>query len=113
MEWIQVASTYVPVNPEQLSAFDSFRLWADHYRAWIIFVQLILVYYLGFATRIRMPILKTLLLYILLFAGALIFAILDVQLPVKSAMLVAIAILVIVKLRIKPEQPQRKGGLPS
>lgn len=108
MDWIQLASTYVPANPEQLSAFDSFRLWADHNRAWILFVQLILVYYLGFATRIRMPILKTVFLYILLFAGALIFAILDVQLPVKSAMLVAIAILVIVKVRIKPEQTQRK-----
>ncbi|WP_289139050.1 YlaH-like family protein [uncultured Brevibacillus sp.] len=108
MDWVQLASTYVPANPDQLSAFDSFRLWADYNRAWILFVQLILVYYLGFATRIRMPILKTILLYVLLFAGALIFAILDVQLPVKSAMLVAIAILVIVKLRIKPEQTQRK-----
>jgi len=108
MDWVQLASTYVPANPDQLSAFDSFRLWTDHNRAWILFVQLILVYYLGFATRIRMPILKTILLYVLLFAGALIFAILDVQLPVKSAMLVAIAILVIVKLRIKPEQTQRK-----
>ncbi|KZE47456.1 hypothetical protein AV540_18785 [Brevibacillus parabrevis] len=108
MDWIQLASTYVPANPDQLTAFDSLRLWADHNRAWILFVQLVIVYYLGFATRIRMPILKTLLLYILLFAGALIFAILDVQLPVKSAMLVAIAILVIVKLRIKPEQTERK-----
>lgn len=108
MEWLQIASTYVPTNPDQLSAFDSFRMWADHNRAWILFVQLVLVYYLGFATRIRMPILKTVLLYILLFAGALIFAILDVQLPVKSAMLVAILILVIVKVRIKPEQTQRK-----
>lgn len=108
MDWIQIASTYVPANPDQLTAYDSFRIWADKYRAWILFVELIIVYYLGFATRIRMPILKNLLLYILLFAGALIFAILDVQLPVKSAMLVAIAILVIVKVRIKPEQTGRK-----
>ncbi|MFS0558605.1 YlaH-like family protein [Brevibacillus sp. 179-C9.3 HS] len=108
MDWIQIASTYVPANPDQLTAYDSFRIWADKYRAWILFVELIIVYYLGFATRIRMPILKNVLLYILLFAGALIFAILDVQLPVKSAMLVAIAILVIVKVRIKPEQTGRK-----
>lgn len=108
MDWIQLASTYTPANPDQLSAFDSFRMWADLNRAWILFVQLIIVYYLGFATRIRMPILKTILLYVLLFVGALIFAILDVQLPVKSAMLVAILILVIVKLRVKPEQNQRK-----
>ncbi|GED60399.1 YlaH-like family protein [Brevibacillus formosus] len=108
MDWIQIASTYVATNPDQLTAYDSFRIWADKYRAWILFVELIIVYYLGFATRIRMPILKNVLLYILLFVGALIFAILDVQLPVKSAMLVAIAILVIVKVRIKPEQTGRK-----
>lgn len=108
MDLVQLASTYVPANPDQLTAFDSFRIWADQNRAWILFVELIIVYYLGFATRIRMPILKTLLLYILLFSGALIFAILDVTLPVKSAMMVAIAILVIVKVRIKPEQTARK-----
>ena len=44
-----------------------------------------------------MPILKMVLLYVVLFAGALIFAILDVQLPVKSALIVAIVILVVVK----------------
>lgn len=106
MEWIQLASTYVPANPDQLSAFDSFRLWIDHNRAWVLFVELILVYYLGFATRLRMPILKTILLLVLLLVGALIFAILDVRLPVKSALLVAIAILVIVKVRIKPKESQ-------
>jgi hypothetical protein len=108
MEWLELASTYAPAAPDQLSAYDSFRLWADHNRAWIIFVQLIIVYYLGFATRWRMPILKMVLLYVLLFIGALIFAILDVQLPVKSALLVAIAILVIVKVRIKPGERDRK-----
>ncbi len=109
MEWFELASTYIPADPTALSAYDSFRLWADQKaRAYIIFVELIAVYYLGFATRIRMPILKTVLLYVVLFAGALIFAILDVQLPVKSALLVAIAILVIVKLRVKPENTGRK-----
>jgi hypothetical protein len=99
MEWLQLASTYDPANPAQLSPYDSFRVWADQNRTWIIFIQLILVYYLGFATTIRMPVWKTVLLLVFLFAGALIFAILDVQLPVKSALFVAIAILVIVKLR--------------
>ncbi|REK61776.1 MAG: hypothetical protein DF221_15320 [Brevibacillus sp.] len=108
MEWLELASTYSPAAPDQLSAYDSFRLWADHYRTWIIFVELIIVYYLGFATRWRMPILKTLLLYVLLFIGALIFAILDVQLPVKSALLVAVAILVIVKMRNKPGERSGK-----
>ncbi|MEJ8544631.1 YlaH-like family protein [Brevibacillus borstelensis] len=108
MEWFEFASTYAPSSTGELSAYESFRMWADHNRVWIIFVQLILVYYLGFATRVRMPILKTVLLYVSLFVGALIFGILDVQLPVKSALLVAIAILVIVKVRIKPEGSSRK-----
>jgi hypothetical protein len=99
MEWLQLASTYEPVNAAQLSAYDSIRLWLDGNRTWIIYIELILVYYLGFAATIRMPWWKTALLLVFLFAGALIFAILDVQLPVKSALLVAIAILVIVKLR--------------
>ncbi|MFY0545221.1 YlaH-like family protein [Brevibacillus sp. H7] len=108
MEWFELASTYTPADPAALTAYDSFRLWADQYRAYLIFVELIAVYYLGFATRIRMPILKMVLLYVVLFAGALIFAILDVQLPVKSALIVAIVILVVVKLRVKPEQSGRK-----
>lgn len=107
MDWLILASQYVPANPDQLSAYDSFRIWADSNRAWIIFVELILVYYLGFATTWRMPILKTILLLVFLFIGALIFAILDVQLPVKSSMMVAIAILVIVKVRIKPDANKR------
>lgn len=109
MEWLQLASTYDPANPAQLSAYDSFRIWADQNRTWIIFVQLIIVYYLGFATTIRMPILKTALLLIFLFIGSLIFAVLDGLLPVKSSLLVAIAILVIVKLRVKPDANQRGG----
>ncbi|CAM3266954.1 MULTISPECIES: YlaH-like family protein [Brevibacillus] len=107
MDWLILASQYVPANPDQLSAYDSFRIWADSNRAWIIFVELILVYYLGFATTWRMPILKTVLLLVFLFIGSLIFAILDVQLPVKSSMMVAIAILVIVKVRIKPDANKR------
>jgi hypothetical protein len=108
MEWFELVSTYTAANPNALTAYDNFRLWADHNRTYIIFVQLIAVYYLGFATRIRMPILKMVLLYVLLFVGAIIFAILDVQLPVKSALLVAIAILLVVKLRVKPDQAGRK-----
>jgi hypothetical protein len=102
MEWFELVSQYEPANPAALTLYDQFRMWADHNRAYVIFVELLVVYYLGFATRIRMPILKMLLLYVLLFAGALIFAILDIQLPVKSALLVAIAILVLVRMRAKP-----------
>lgn len=108
MEWFDLVSTYTPSSAGEPSWYDSFRLWADKSRTWIIFVQLILVYYLGFATRIRMPLLKNVLLYLLLFVGALIFAILDVRLPVKSGLMIAIAILVIVKVRIKPDGSTRK-----
>jgi peptidoglycan/LPS O-acetylase OafA/YrhL len=107
MDWLVLASQYTPANPDQISAFDSFRIWLDNNRVWVIFVELILVYYLGFATRIRMPILKTILLLVFLYAGSLIFGVLDWMLPVKSSMLVAIAILVIVKLRVKPDVNQR------
>ncbi len=108
MEWFQMVSDYVPANPDQLSAYDSIRMWFDHYRAYIIFIYLIIVYYLGFAERLRMPVLKTVLLYVLLFIGAIIFSILDVQLPVRSALFVAILLLVIVKVRIKPDKKGRR-----
>ncbi|UFJ41880.1 YlaH-like family protein [Brevibacillus humidisoli] len=102
MEWFELASTYQPPNPDLLSAYDRFRMWADDYRFWVIFVYLVLVYYLGFATRFRMPILKTLLLYVLLAVGAIVFTFLDTTLPVKGALLAAVIILVIIRLRIKP-----------
>jgi len=100
---MELVSTYEPANPQALSFYDQFRLLADDYRTFIIFVCLVAVYYLGFAPERRLPILKTVLLYLLLFIGSLIFSILDVQLPVKSALLVAIAILVLVRVRIKPD----------
>lgn len=108
MEWLQLASTYVPDNTAALSTYDQFRLWMDHIRVYIIFFCLIAVYYLGFATRVRMPVLKTVMLYIVLFIGAIIFGILDVRLPVKAALMVAIAILVIVRVRVKPDSGSRK-----
>ncbi|MBO8162218.1 MAG: hypothetical protein H0Z34_00695 [Brevibacillus sp.] len=102
MEWFELASTYQPANPDALLAYDQFRLWADQNRFYIIFVYLIIVYHLGFATRHRLPLLKMVLLYVLLFAGAIVFSFLDVRLPVKAALMTAVVILVIVRLRIKP-----------
>ncbi len=96
---IQIASTYEPPNPGSLSAYDSFRLWADHYRTYIIFVYLIAVYYMGFAPRFRMPVLKLALLYLLLFIGAILFAFLDTTLPVRGALFAAIVLLLIVRIR--------------
>lgn len=107
MEWFELVSTYVPNDPQTLTAYDSFRLWADHNRTYITFLLLVAVYYMGFATRIRMPILKAVLLYVVLFIGAIIFSILDVRLPIKSALFVAIVILLLVKMRIKPEQGRK------
>jgi hypothetical protein len=108
MDWFTYASTYVPENPEALGFYGQFRMWADDYRFYIIFVCLVAVYYMGFATRFRMPILKMVLLYVLFFIGAMIFSILDVRLPVKSALLLAIAILVLVRVRSRREKPQEE-----
>lgn len=105
MDWFTYASTYIPENPEALSLYDQFRLWADHYRLLIIFVCLVAVYHLGFATRFRMPILKMVLLYVLLGIGAIIFTILDATLPFKSALLLALAILLLVRVRSKRAKP--------
>ncbi|MDN9012226.1 YlaH-like family protein [Brevibacillus laterosporus] len=101
MELLELASIYDPANPEVLTWYDHFFMWADLQRYWIIFVYLLLVYYLGFAEKIRMPILKTALLIILLLLGSVIFAILDTQLPVRGGLFVAIIILTIVKLRTR------------
>jgi hypothetical protein len=108
MEWFEWVSTYTAANPNAPTVYDNFRLWADHNRTYIIFVLLVAVYHLGFSTRFRMPVLKMVLLYVLLFVGAMIFAILDFKLPMKSALLVAIVILLVVRLRGKPNQADRK-----
>lgn len=104
MEWIELVSTYEPANPSALTFYDQLRMFLDDQRFYIIFVELIVVYYLGFATRIRMPILKNILLYLVLFIGAIIFTILDARLPIKSAMFVALVILIVVRLRSKPQK---------
>ncbi|WP_134685900.1 YlaH-like family protein [Brevibacillus migulae] len=104
MEWMELVSQYEPANPSALTFYDQLRMLLDHYRFYIIFVELFVVYYLGFATRIRMPILKTVLLVAVMLVGAVIFTILDVQLPVKSAMFVALVILVVVRLRSIPKK---------
>jgi CHASE2 domain-containing sensor protein len=109
MEWFELVSQYQPADPSAPTFYDQLRIWADQYRAYVIFVELLVVYYLGFATRIRMPILKTVFLYILLFIGALIFGILDWKLPVKSSLFVAVLILVLVRLRAKPENRGDRG----
>ncbi|WP_139490000.1 YlaH-like family protein [Brevibacillus dissolubilis] len=108
MEWMELASSY-EVSPDKvLTWYDQFRLGADHYRFWIIYVYLLAVYYLGFATRIRMPILKTVMLLLFIGVGSLVFSILDTTLPVRGGLFVAVIILVIVKLRIKPDQSSRR-----
>lgn len=101
MEWFDLVSTYEPTN-NPLSTYDQLRLWFDHQRTYVIFIYLILVYYAGFAPKVRMPILKTLLLLVALFVGAILFSILDVlNLPVRSALFVALIIMLLARLRRK------------
>ncbi len=101
MEWFDLVSNYVPANNPH-STYDDLRIWFDDKRVYVIFVYLILVYYTGFATRIRMPILKTLLLIGAMFIGALLFGILDVMdLPVRSALFVALIVMLLARLRRK------------
>lgn len=107
MEWIELVSTYVPANEQELTAYDSFRRFLDNNRTIIIFIYLVIVYYLGFATRIRLPILKTILLYVSLFIGAIIFSVLDVTLPVKGSLFVAVVILVIVRVRSRASRAKQ------
>lgn len=104
MEWMDLASQFFPVNENAPTGYEQFRMFLDSQRTWIIFVELIAVYYLGFATQFRMPILKMLLLYLALFAGALIFAVLDVLAPVKSVLLLAMLVLMFAKLRKKRKE---------
>ncbi|WP_232698343.1 YlaH-like family protein [Brevibacillus daliensis] len=110
MEWIELASIYEPANPNSLTWYDLFFQWADLQRFWIIFVYLLIVYYLGFAERIRMPILKTAMLIILLLIGSIIFSILDTQLPVRGGLFVAILVLLVVKFRSKASKSRRAEG---
>lgn len=102
MEWMELVSQYEPANTSALTSYDQFRMFLDHYRFYIIFVELLVVYYLGFATRIRMPLVKTLLLIIAMLIGAVIFTVLDIALPVKSSLFVALVILVVIRLRSNP-----------
>lgn len=109
MEWFDLVSSYDPADPNALTMYDSVRLFFDKYRWLVIFIYLIAMYYLGFATRIRMPLLKNVLLYVLLFIGAIIFSFFDTTLPIKSAFFVAVLLLLIVKFRVKPDNRNRKG----
>ncbi|MGD8189980.1 YlaH-like family protein [Brevibacillus ginsengisoli] len=101
MEWFDLVSTYEPTN-NPLSTYDQLRLWFDHMRTYVIFIYLILLYYTGFAPKGRMPILKTLLLIVVLFMGAMLFSVLDIMnLPVRSALFVALIIMALARLRRK------------
>lgn len=101
MEWFELVSTYEPTN-NPLTTYDQLRLWFDHMRTYVIFIYLILVYYTGFAPKGRMPILKTILLLVTLFIGAILFSILDIMnLPVRSALFVALIIMLLARLRRK------------
>ncbi|MGC5325563.1 YlaH-like family protein [Brevibacillus sp. SYSU BS000544] len=106
MEWVEMVSNYVSTNNPP-SSYDQLRIWFDDMRLFVIFALLIMVYYAGFATRMRMPILKTVLLWIALFVGAILFTILDVMgLPVRAALFVALLVMLLARLRRKDIQEE-------
>lgn len=106
MEWVEMVSNYVSTNNPP-SSYDQLRIWFDNMRLFVIFALLIMVYYAGFATRMRMPILKTILLWIALFVGAILFTILDVmELPVRAALFVALLVMLLARLRRKDIQEE-------
>jgi hypothetical protein len=109
MEWIQLVTDYIPPNPDSLTFYDQVREWGDQYRFWIIFVYLIGLYYLGFATRFRMPVLKMVLLYLSFLVGAVVFTMLDAfGLPIRMALFVGILLMLLVKVRLKPNAPRQE-----
>lgn len=65
---------------------------------------LALVYKLGFAKRL--PILKAIIVYLVLVIGALPLAFLGIALPLVEALLIAVAILAIVRYRMRNVEDQ-------
>ncbi|GAA0350587.1 YlaH-like family protein [Bacillus horti] len=62
-------------------------------------ILLAIVYKLGFAKRL--PLLKSVIVYIMLAIGALPLAFLGIALPLVEALLIATAILIIVRFRMR------------
>ncbi|MED4015486.1 YlaH-like family protein [Sutcliffiella cohnii] len=69
---------------------------------WLLFITIfllsVLVYKLGFA--LKLPILKSAIIYLFLFFGSTVLTFLAIQLPVAEGLVVAALILIIYKIRL-------------
>lgn len=79
---------------------DEMPLWGFLTLYAITTVLLMIVYNLGFARKL--PVLKSIIVYIALAAGAFPLAFLGIALPVVESLLIATVVLTIVRLRMKP-----------
>ncbi|MBP1913787.1 YlaH-like family protein [Lederbergia galactosidilytica] len=73
---------------------------------WLLWVTItalaILVYKLGFAKKL--PLLKSLIIYLFLIVGCLFLTFLAIFLPITEGLMVAAAILIIYKVRLRKEK---------
>src|SRR5690606_15157329 len=73
---------------------------------WLLFITIsalaILVYKLGFAKKL--PILKSLVIYLFLLGGCLFFTFLAIFLPIAEGLMVAALILIVYKIRLNREK---------
>ncbi|GIN57514.1 YlaH-like family protein [Lederbergia ruris] len=76
---------------------------ATNWLLWMTITALaILVYKLGFAKKL--PILKSLIIYLFLIVGCLFLTFLAIFLPITEGLMVAAAILIIYKIRLRREK---------
>ena len=90
----------------KLSGYAQFLLdqpWTSHYAMFYLYLTIvflsIIVYKLGFAKKL--PLVKSLIIYIMLLIGCLILTVLSLQLPIVGALFVAAIVLTIYKLKLK------------
>ncbi|WP_188693344.1 YlaH-like family protein [Pullulanibacillus camelliae] len=80
--------------------------WTSHYAMFWLYLTIvvlsIIVYKLGFAKKL--PVLKSVIIYVLLVIGCLILTVLALQLPIVGALFIAAVVLSIYKIRLKSTQ---------
>jgi hypothetical protein len=78
---------------------------------WLLYITIvalsILVYKLGFAQKQKLPLIKSILIYIFLAAGCTILTALGIFLPITEGLVVAALILIIYKIRLHQSKKQQ------
>ncbi|WHZ04706.1 YlaH-like family protein [Neobacillus sp. YX16] len=78
---------------------------------WLLYFTIvalsILVYKLGFAQKQKLPLIKSILIYIFLAAGCTILTALGIFLPITEGLVVAALILIIYKIRLHQSKKQQ------